>query len=575
MFILFCFLGAKPSFAGQACESDIQRASQCLQSLEGQLNNAVPELFLSAFPVLFELKKTLAEYHQKVITQSDDYSFDELRELVLSCERFDAGFERPVRYQDQDDLNKMCSQKNVEDCQGISAENCKRLPNERSVERCLISIEPCLIRRVQEEYSGFSLWPSDIGKKKEAQVSFHKEIASHVTTLLLAKQSMYRVMAYSAHKKLGKSESDSHYFKRLSPGKRNCGNSNLHADQENHFNYSYQDQNIIHQNFFETIGDEKLLSFSDDLSRGDYSHYMEKIKFTEDALSSICSGDLINDSILDLGRTGNSVIMSDFILDPRVASLLFNDHRFKDNTPSTLVLKATYCKYKDLRSGLDEFKTSVNWIFDGTTFVTGFLGPWGMATSTVANVGFYSALAGQAYSQHQQKIRLYEAGAVESSTVADAENHYIETLSHAAIVSALEAVAWSLPGVGKVVGRRIMSWIKNGKIASLIASGFLKITGKTLVIGEKSFSLRNLPTDTLQGLKGAFRYLNSLSLAKKIKVSVSAIADTSDEIYKRYGKEGVDSFLDFIGNKGKSGMQSISCEAFTALGAASTYAIIF
>ena len=45
---LFCFFSSQDSF-GQACESDVQRASQCLQSLEGQLNNAVPGLFLSAF----------------------------------------------------------------------------------------------------------------------------------------------------------------------------------------------------------------------------------------------------------------------------------------------------------------------------------------------------------------------------------------------------------------------------------------------------------------------------------------------------------------------------------------------
>lgn len=518
VFYNLLFLFSVISLSTQSSESELNhclwsKGSSCLATLEQGIGNESPELLMDNFEVIKKLREQVTYVSLSEFNKDISVDYHALNSSLNQC---------------------IAITKNLQP-NFISLEDRERMCQSSSV------------KSVVDEYSGFSLFPSTIKKKMDAQTAYHREIIKQVTNLALAKQTVALAQLKTMYR--GRIPKNVLPDAQLSP--QDCKNI------ENDYPLDTHNAILNKTQTASMIGKPNKLS--DQEFANTKNNLVSQILKIRGKIKSAC-------------EDSEYSAVGPYLDDPLVANLVLNNIS-NYSAPTQNILKASYCRYAKIKEGLSKVHSTTNWLFDGTTFVVGFLGPIGMGISTTANITLYSTLAGQKYQQLIDAREKHLVGLSSDDYLVQKENEYTETLSHAAIIIAAEAISWALPGVGRVIAKRLAKLMKNGKLAQLIASGAIKLVGKEFTFMGKTFSLKTMPSETLAAFTRALKNLKHLSIAKASKINVKSLTSTVDELAEKFGNSKSKEFLEYVGLYGRKGLSGLSCNSYMVTAASSTYVL--
>ena len=158
---------------------------------------------------------------------------------------------------------------------------------------------------------------------------------------------------------------------------------------------------------------------------------------------------------------------------------------------------------------------------------------------------------------------------LDAEKLVTAENEYYETKMRALLIMTAEAIGWSIPVFGKVVGSQLVKLLsKGGALLSKVADGSLKFVNGVLHLDGKVYNLaKYLDKSTLLNLGRVFKTFVHINLAKASKVSVNTLIELERKMMPAEWK----AFKGFIQKNGRKGMESISCRTLSVLGPSTLY----
>lgn len=539
------------------------QGGECLENLSNAIGKKAPELTTDMAILMKKLTKSITKVQgdlfENLITRN--YAIERFSQDVKTCEDLSAKLP-DLNYNNFNELKAMCN-------------------------------EPA-VKRATEADSGFSLWPSDIRRKKRKQIAYHKELAEKMSALLLARQTQFHMELRSleanhpiittvnqsiplAERRKRLKARDRTHQGHLKPIPQGCPNS-----YRNNFNYSYPPQDQIFKVAGSSYSKDELKTLTEGISAegaaAKRDELLKKIAFTEEKLTTICDKDLY--SPLAPG-------IRDFIgakrMDPLAALTVFNS-KPQATGQKLLDMQATFCKYSNLKSAATSFVKNGQWLYDGITLVVGFFGVHGAAVASVANVGLYSALSAQAFLQAEEMREKYVLSPeIYYEEMVTAENEAIAEMIRGGLIISIEGAMWTLPVVGRRVLGPFLKWAKAGTgalLAKLLEKGATIVGGKLLIrIGGKMVNiLKDLPASVSSKILKYMGYLLNLPLAQKAIVSVRTLTEATAQAIAKYGKEKGGKIAvwmrEQLDKKGNKWLKNFCCEKLMATGAGTAYVIL-
>ncbi len=504
------------------------QGAECLEQLGIILENALPDTVLPIMAIQARLRDELLRTAQFQLGAEATLRLDELEGSVRECREASAKLP-PIRYGSAEDLQTMCA-------------------------------SPAVIE-ARKKYDGISIpLPFFVNEKYDrkvaAQKAYHRKVAETLSGLLLARLAVMQSRLDVVSGKVGKDGKAAP----LPFPVESCPNA-----QKGEFTYPYEVQGKHYENYRETLRAAGGLPDTGSLGPEGREQIIRDIALSTEALRSLCQDDLVSAT-------------AEHVQDPRMSMLMFNSPSFDPASPEGVVDQVTFCRYGDIKERIERFKSRLTWLYDGLTLGIGFLGPKGMALASVANVGLYGALAGQASIQAQKLREEYLAGVrsgvetVSEDRVTEAENKLVNTLLEAGIVTAFEGVAWGIASpAARAAGKTLLGLLRTpGAFAKMLAEGTLTLAADGLRFAGQFIPFKGLPGSAVSMIKRAFAYMGRLGLAQSAKVNVRLLADTIAELSTRFGAEMAQKFEKYIGQYGRKGLERYGCRVLGVLGPAAS-----
>ncbi len=520
--MLLGLLGSAPAQAGgDSASAAFCQGSDCLERLESMLGTALPDTLLGTLKIQAHLRDELFQASQFTLGVEETLKLDALEASTRQCE--DALQKAPkIRYGSPEDLEKMCN-------------------------------DPAVLN-AKKQYDGVSipyLWESEkYDRKVAAQKAYHRKVAERLSGLLLARIAVAQTRLDTLN----------------GPGQltitplpfpvESCPNA-----KKGEFTYPYPAQSAQYQHYRETLKQGGVAPDTGSLGSEGIQQISNDLAQSRELLRQLCQNDIVSAT-------------ADHVQDPRMSMLVFNSDSFDPASPEGIIDQVTFCRYGDIRERVREATGKLTWLYDGLTLGIGFLGPKGMALASVANVGLYGALAGQAYVQAEKLREKFMIGErtgvpiVSEDTVVEAENKLVSTLIEAGIVTGVEAASWAAanPSV-RVLGGKLLKLIRSsGGVAQAMAEGSLKVLADGVVLLGTKIPFSDLPAKAVSAFKKGFQYLAKRELAQAAKMNVRALVDTMDEIASKYGTAVAQKFEEYIGRYGRKGLDKYGCRLLTVVG---------